>query len=182
MDAQTALGYDPTTDPDLIDDGLGYYEDGMKRTLTDEQIEMFRHSEREELLREQRLQEAPAAEAVQPVETESATHREAIIERGVSPASSIEEELVNVRHTRPVERTTLAQQRRRQSPSIAKLGSKSTDPRTRPRAQETPYDQRHKRKWEAYIDENDPVEGSLTHRRIVREMDEQRDHDVDLDY
>ncbi|KAI5310701.1 hypothetical protein KEM55_003279 [Ascosphaera atra] len=27
------------------DDGLGYYPDGVKRTLTDEQIEIFRHSE-----------------------------------------------------------------------------------------------------------------------------------------
>ncbi|KAJ9152125.1 hypothetical protein NKR23_g2610 [Pleurostoma richardsiae] len=31
------------------DDGLGYYADGVKRTLTDEQIAMFRHSEMEAL-------------------------------------------------------------------------------------------------------------------------------------
>ncbi|KAH7319324.1 hypothetical protein BKA65DRAFT_99501 [Rhexocercosporidium sp. MPI-PUGE-AT-0058] len=36
------------------DDGLGYYEDGVKRTLTDEQIAIFRHSEIEALLRERR--------------------------------------------------------------------------------------------------------------------------------
>lgn len=30
---------------DEEDDGLGYYPDGVKRTLTDEQIAMFRHSE-----------------------------------------------------------------------------------------------------------------------------------------
>ncbi|KAM5378028.1 hypothetical protein ACJZ2D_004639 [Fusarium nematophilum] len=35
------------------DDGLGYYEDGVKRTLTDEQIEIFRHSELEALRREE---------------------------------------------------------------------------------------------------------------------------------
>ncbi|KAI6283923.1 hypothetical protein MCOR27_003000 [Pyricularia oryzae] len=29
------------------DDGLGYYPDGVKRTITDEQIEIFRHSELE---------------------------------------------------------------------------------------------------------------------------------------
>jgi hypothetical protein len=34
------------------DDGLGYYEDGVKRTLTDEQIEIFRHSELRELRRQ----------------------------------------------------------------------------------------------------------------------------------
>ncbi|KAF4967307.1 hypothetical protein FSARC_5137 [Fusarium sarcochroum] len=33
------------------DDGLGYYPDGVKRTLTDEQIEIFRHSELEALRR-----------------------------------------------------------------------------------------------------------------------------------
>src|SRR5262245_49446175 len=34
------------------DDDLGYYPDGVKRTLTDEQIAMFRHSELEALRRE----------------------------------------------------------------------------------------------------------------------------------
>ncbi|KAI1501173.1 hypothetical protein F5X99DRAFT_210663 [Biscogniauxia marginata] len=33
------------------DDGLGYYPDGVKRTLTDEQIAIFRHSELESLRR-----------------------------------------------------------------------------------------------------------------------------------
>ncbi|KAF5002174.1 hypothetical protein FGRMN_550 [Fusarium graminum] len=35
------------------DDGLGYYSDGVKRTLTDEQIEIFRHSELEALRKQQ---------------------------------------------------------------------------------------------------------------------------------
>ncbi|KAJ0161903.1 hypothetical protein CTA2_5416 [Colletotrichum tanaceti] len=35
------------------EDDLGYYPDGVKRTLTDEQIAMFRHSELEALKREQ---------------------------------------------------------------------------------------------------------------------------------
>lgn len=34
------------------EDGLGYYADGVKRTLTDEQIEIFRHSELHALERE----------------------------------------------------------------------------------------------------------------------------------
>lgn len=37
------------------DDGLGYYPDGTKRTLTDEQIAMFRHSEIQAILRKRRL-------------------------------------------------------------------------------------------------------------------------------
>lgn len=38
---------------DEEDDGLGYYPDGVKRTLTDEQIAMFRHSELQALERAQ---------------------------------------------------------------------------------------------------------------------------------
>lgn len=45
----------------LEDDDLGYYEDGTKRTLTDEQIAIFRHSEIQALLRARRH----AAEAKQ---------------------------------------------------------------------------------------------------------------------
>ena len=40
--------------PQEADDGLGYYEDGVKRTLTDEQIRMFRHSEIQRLASERR--------------------------------------------------------------------------------------------------------------------------------
>lgn len=45
------------------DDGLGYYEDGAKRTLTDEQIAMFRHSEIQAILKERRLQQQEVSEA-----------------------------------------------------------------------------------------------------------------------
>lgn len=47
----------PATDSGLPPEnssGLGYYRDGTKRTLTDEQIEMFRHSEIQRLLNERR--------------------------------------------------------------------------------------------------------------------------------
>ncbi len=40
--------------PQEADDGLGYYGDGVKRTLTDEQIRMFRHSEIQRLMSERR--------------------------------------------------------------------------------------------------------------------------------
>lgn len=48
------------------EDDLGYYPDGVKRTLTDEQIAIFRHSEEQALLREQEKQsarETPIVEA-----------------------------------------------------------------------------------------------------------------------
>lgn len=43
------------------DDDLGYYEDGVKRTLTDAQIEIFRHSELEALRKEQEKQSSVKA-------------------------------------------------------------------------------------------------------------------------
>lgn len=46
---------------DAEDDGLGYYADGVKRTLTEEQIAIFRHSEVETLLRERRRAEESRA-------------------------------------------------------------------------------------------------------------------------
>ena len=46
------------------DDGLGYYPDGVKRTLTDEQIAIFRHSEIEALRRARdRAEKATKAES-----------------------------------------------------------------------------------------------------------------------
>ncbi|KAK2758693.1 hypothetical protein FQN54_003383 [Arachnomyces sp. PD_36] len=48
---------DARYDENDVDDELGYYPDGVKRTLTDEQIKIFRHSEIQSLLRERRLEE-----------------------------------------------------------------------------------------------------------------------------
>lgn len=54
----TEPSHEDATEEVLEDgDGLGYYDDGMKRTLTDEQIAIFRHSEIQALLRERRLRE-----------------------------------------------------------------------------------------------------------------------------
>ncbi|KAK6074207.1 hypothetical protein SCUP515_06597 [Seiridium cupressi] len=47
------------------DDGLGYYPDGVKRTLTDEQIAIFRHSELEALRREEEKKAAKASNCPQ---------------------------------------------------------------------------------------------------------------------
>ncbi|EFR02123.1 hypothetical protein MGYG_05125 [Nannizzia gypsea CBS 118893] len=41
---------------DSYTDDLGYYPDGVKRTLTDEQIQIFRHSEIQALLRQKQLE------------------------------------------------------------------------------------------------------------------------------
>lgn len=43
-------------------DNLGYYADGVKRTITDEQIAMFRHTEIETLLRQKRKSDEAKAD------------------------------------------------------------------------------------------------------------------------
>ncbi|KAL9047847.1 MAG: hypothetical protein Q9162_007931 [Coniocarpon cinnabarinum] len=53
------------------DDGLGYYADGVKRTLTDEQIAMFRHTEIQKLLQRQRRKREAEEEAAEELETEA---------------------------------------------------------------------------------------------------------------
>ena len=45
----------PSEAPQATDD-LGVYDDGVRRTLTDEQVRMFRHSEIQRLLLARRLQ------------------------------------------------------------------------------------------------------------------------------
>ena len=66
------------------DDGLGYYDDGVKRTLTDEQIEIFRHSELEEL----RKRQEKAANGKQPAPSDEATPAQ-------SPQSSLPQSFRN---------------------------------------------------------------------------------------
>ncbi|KAJ6096974.1 hypothetical protein N7486_007720 [Penicillium sp. IBT 16267x] len=52
---------EPEYDEDAGDDGdLGYYPDGVKRTLTDDQIRIFRHSEVHSLLRARQLEQDDA--------------------------------------------------------------------------------------------------------------------------
>ncbi|RPB23812.1 hypothetical protein L211DRAFT_849432 [Terfezia boudieri ATCC MYA-4762] len=63
------------------DDNLGYYPDGVKRTLTDAQIAIFRHSEIQEMLKAKRkaLLAAEAA-AAEPAEAKEMEARESLTE------------------------------------------------------------------------------------------------------
>lgn len=140
---------------------------------------MFRHSEMEMIARQERAQADQTIEEKAPdtVVGDYKGHEEG---SPASDASSVEAELVALAGPRTIAPSEETQRQQHRSQTISK--HISTDLKTRRRAREVPYDQRHKRKWEAYIDENDPIEGSLTHRRIVRELDEQHTETVDLDY
>ncbi|KAJ5781087.1 hypothetical protein N7457_006247 [Penicillium paradoxum] len=50
----------PPEHDETTEDDLGYYPDGVKRTLTDEEIQIFRHSEIHALLRQRQRQQEEA--------------------------------------------------------------------------------------------------------------------------
>lgn len=159
------------------DDGLGWYPDGTKRTLTEEQVAMFRHSETMALLGEQRRGDTSEQNDYTELDPDAA---DASDPQG-SDVSSIERDLVGLAESLPPKEST--QKKVAASPSVRSESTNfSRNVQRRARKNEIPYDQRHKRKWEAYIDEEDPVHGSLTHRRMVRELDEQTSEKVDMDY
>lgn len=176
MDAETALTYEPGSE----ENELGYYDDGVKRTLTDEQIEMFRHSEIQQLMREGKMTRGEA-EISRIGEVVNYDENDLEARSTVSDISSVEDELVGLTRPgslMPPPRTA----QRHPSQDIQSESRYYTDAKGRRREQEASYEERHKRKWEAYVEEIDPNEGSLTHRRIVRELDQQQAENVELDY
>lgn len=94
------------------DDGLGYYPDGVKRTLTDEQIAIFRHSELEAL---RRAKESATTNPATAVKTASALH--------MSTASSSDEGEVESDTAKP----QAAKKRRRKKKKKSKNKSRSAD-------------------------------------------------------
>ena len=194
MDPPEALNYYPDFE-DLDDDGLGWYEDGVKRTLTDEQIEMFRHTEIEQLIRKRRLEADEVAEEdddddyyepPEPAEFGLSNTYGSEPQSPVSDASSLEDELFSSaatkRPTKPRPRPQPKKKNSQGSRGESTQPKRAISPRSRKRKFEVPYDQRNKRKWESYIDETDPVHGSMTHRRMVRELDGQQHKSVAIDY
>jgi len=194
VDPERALNYCPELD-DLGDDGLGWYDDGVKRTLTDEQIEMFRHTEIEQIKKRRKLEADEEAEEDDADDFYEPTDS---IEIGVpnaydseprsplSDASSLEAELFSgaatIRPSQPRPQPQPKKQRSQSSRGESAQPKGACSPRSRQRKVEVPYDQRNKRKWENYIDDTDPVHGSMTHRRLVRELDGQRNESVAIDY
>lgn len=165
---------------------MGHYEDGVKRTLTDEQIEMFRHSELEQIARAERLwREEQGLD-----EEDDATYAQL---GAVSPRSdaSSNEDLVGLAKAAPVMKQktvpvlspapapaavesrsatptlpvpTFASTKRSNSSSSKQSGVSNTNKAGRrmkkQRKEEVPYEQRNKRKWEEHIATVEPVKGT----------------------
>ena len=186
MSAEAALNFHPAVnDDDYNEDGLEYYSDGVERTITDEQVEIFRHTELFQL----RLAERRKAQ-------EDAQAREAEANGGLSESHSTVSEAAHSANM-PVDGTNTRipalNQTSQYSPptpqpehqTLGFFDNKAHSARVKEerRAQRNiPYDQRHKRKWESYIQDKDPAQGSRTHRRIARELDAAKEEKFDLDY
>ncbi|KAI5258625.1 hypothetical protein E4T42_00368 [Aureobasidium subglaciale] len=123
------------------DDDLGYYHDGVKRTLTDDQIAMFRHSEIQTLLRERRRRRE---------NTESESNHD-------TPSGSTK--------------------------TVGCLDVNTVGDGDRQRSASTSESQGlGKRKWQRFIESSETNPEHLTHRRIARELDEQKASSIDLMY
>lgn len=75
------------------DDGLGFYPDGVKRTLTDEQIAMFRHSELQKLQRaREKAQDKPPRRrnsSSAPMDLEDGEAEEGVLRRDVNHSANV---------------------------------------------------------------------------------------------
>jgi hypothetical protein len=72
------------------EDDLGYYEDGVKRTLTDEQIQIFRHSELEALRRKQEKASKSTEKLDLADDTDSYSHETSALQQAMAEGSSSE--------------------------------------------------------------------------------------------
>lgn len=180
----------------------------MKRTLTDEQIEMFKHSELEQVARAERL--AREELGLEDDGHESRAQRQPAMSP-LSDASSMDDDLVGLVSSTPLERANVPSPSpaisRSETPTLpvpgfgsskrslststkrsgASSSSKPAHPKKKHRKEEVPYEQRNKRKWEEHIASVNPVKGtwmyeSKTENRLLREMDDVKDESVELDY
>lgn len=79
------------------DEDLGFYKDGVRRTLTDEQIAMFRHSEIQRLLAERRRQRDREEERQQKLERKKTGSTQQVQDRQQSVTFESDERV----HARP---------------------------------------------------------------------------------
>jgi len=149
------------------DDGLGYYEDGTKRTLTDEQIAIFRHSEVQDLIKrciQSNLEREEAASEDDDVEKITAIVAEetvSVTEIGI--ASGLRETAAKSNQESsklPSSRSKVTnRKRKRPVPDESGRGKSRRDPG------------------------NFTEEGkNKTYRRICRDMDSSKDESILLDY
>jgi len=137
------------------EDELGYYPDGAKRTLTNEQIAIFRHSEIQELIKQARLsdeRERSISPGVDP-------SREGSRSAGLDPPNKISGKMSYKRKRAWKTKPPKSKRGKRDSQPSLEQGVSRHDPLD-------------------YMSEGE----DRTHRRKAREDDEQKAEDFELDY
>jgi len=157
------------------EDDLGYYQDGVKRTLSDEQIAMFRHSEIQALIKE----------------------RQANAEEAQSPTTSLAESTLPARsETGPIISRNNSQKpnphqtkRRRKQPRQFQPKRKAEqaalhETKRRRRNSSSPLSKSERKDEETRHDPDDFLSDGdgRTHRRKAREADEIKETPIELDY
>jgi hypothetical protein len=164
-------------DTEIVEEpDLGYYPDGTPRTLTDEQVAIFRHSEIEQLVKsynaylrdleeEQEEEEAVSSEssAPSPAPLDFSAFADTIRQKYIFDQAR------KLARSAPTASGTQADHPK--SHKEKKLEKRRTRNKRRKLAKEA---------REAFADQND--EEGRTHRRIAREQDERKEDDVALDY
>lgn len=135
------------------DDSLGYYPDGVKRTLTDEQIAIFRHSEIQELIRQHQAR----------LDDSENDDTNSVVIDEVAPVSKKEPPVAAPTIKLRVETGQYNRDRPRSNKKRKRGKKANQEPRANP---------------DDFMDEDD----GRTFRRVCREMDEQKSADVELDY
>jgi hypothetical protein len=147
------------------DDCLGTYEDGAERTLTDEQIAMFRHSELQEMIKQHRIEMENADDGGAEMPQQ---HTESSLKTDAPPKSTVPS--ANTRS----ENMPDPRSKDFQVPNKSSVNKK----RKRGKQVKQPFYKPTKQDKEQFTHDGD----ERTFRRICREADELKTDEFELDY
>ncbi len=158
------------------DDGLGHYPDGVKRTLTDEQIAMFRHSEIYAIVRQRQLRRENQDAMPEDEAADCVSEGRSVIEPEEQPTVSLDGALDSSKAILPLAPTTgedLVNSEDGEEEYVMFLNAEKAEMRT---------DAALKKRKRNGTDTAGKRNRARTHRRLVRELDEVMVDDRPLDY
>lgn len=155
-------------------DGLGHYPDGMKRTLTDEQIAIFRHSEIYAIIRQKQLRRENKDAGLEDEAANSVSDGRSVIEPEEHPAVSVNGALDSTMVILPLAPTAEEQ--------VNGDDEEDYDIFLEAEREEMRTDAVQKKRKRNGRDTAGKSERAPTHRRLVRELDEVMVDDGLLDY
>ncbi len=157
------------------DDGLGHYPDGVKRTLTDEQIAMFRHSEIYAIVRQRQLRRENQDAMPEDEAADCVSEGRSVIEPEQQPMVSLDGALDSCKAILSLAPTgeELINSEDGEEEYVMFLNAEKVEMRT---------DAAQKKRKRNGTDPAGKRNRARTHRRLVRELDEVMVDDRPLDY